>query len=99
MLVALMYGFFAASWTAGNGHGNGRSSHLPGLIKWEARIKSPVLDVRLFLENRVYAFSNLAALISYSATFAVTFLLSLYLQYIKGLEPDQAGLVLVAQPW
>jgi hypothetical protein len=37
-------------------------------------------------------------LISYSATFAVGFLLSLYLQYIKGLEPDQAGLVLLLQP-
>jgi MFS family permease len=37
-------------------------------------------------------------LINYSATFAVTFLLSLYLQYIKKLTPEDAGLVLVSQP-
>lgn len=48
--------------------------------------------------NRAFVFSNLAALINYSATFSVTFLLSLYLQYIKGMSPHTAGLVLVAQP-
>ena len=50
----------------------------------------------LFRHNRVFAFSNLAALINYSATAAVGFLLSLYLQYIKALSPQQAGLVLIA---
>lgn len=44
------------------------------------------------------AFSNLAALINYSATAAVAFLLSLYLQYIKGRRPQAAGLILVSQP-
>ncbi|MDD2440140.1 MAG: MFS transporter, partial [Methanosarcinaceae archaeon] len=42
--------------------------------------------------------SNLAALINYSATAAVSFLLSLYLQYNRGLSPLEAGSVLVAQP-
>jgi MFS family permease len=48
--------------------------------------------------NRVFAFSNLAALIHYCATFAITFLLSLYLQHVKGLSPSQAGFVLVIEP-
>jgi EmrB/QacA subfamily drug resistance transporter len=65
---------------------------------WESRTGSPVLDVRLFKGNRTFAWSGLAALINYSATFAVGFLLSLYLQYIKGMNPREAGLVLVAQP-
>ncbi len=65
---------------------------------WEARNPSPVLDVRLFRGNRVFTFSSLAALINYSATYGVGFLLSLYLQYIKGMSPREAGLVLVAQP-
>lgn len=65
---------------------------------WEARIASPVFDVRLFRGNRVFALSSLAALINYSATFSVTFLMSLYLQYIKGLGPQSTGVVLVAQP-
>jgi len=42
--------------------------------------------------------SNLAALINYSATFAISFLLSLYLQYIKGYSPETSGLILVLQP-
>ena len=37
-------------------------------------------------------------MIHYAATFAVTFLVSLYLQYIKGLSPQAAGMIIVAQP-
>jgi EmrB/QacA subfamily drug resistance transporter len=65
---------------------------------YEMRIPMPVLDMRLLTKNRVFAFSNLAALISYSATFAVTFLLSLDLQYTKDFSPEQAGLILIVQP-
>jgi len=67
-------------------------------VKWEMRTQSPVLDINLFRNNATFAFSNLAALVNFSATFAVGFLLSLYLQYIKGLSPQEAGLVLVSQP-
>ena len=68
-----------------------------GFVVWELRVSSPVLNIRLF-KNRTFAFSNLAALINYSATFAVAYLLSLYLQYIKGFPADQAGFILVVQP-
>ncbi len=64
----------------------------------ELRTPIPVLNIQLFKGNRVFAFSNLAALINYAATFAIGFLLSLYLQYVKGLSPRDAGLILVAQP-
>jgi len=67
-------------------------------IWWETKTKSPVVNLSLFRTNRVFALSNLAALINYSATFSVTFLLSLYLQYIRGMSPRSAGLLLVAQP-
>ncbi len=66
--------------------------------KWEMRSKSPIFNIDLFRKNKGFAFSNLAALINYSATFAVTFLLSLYLQFIKGFNPQQAGLILLSQP-
>ncbi len=58
----------------------------------------PLINIHLFLDNRVFAFSNLAALINYCATFAATFLLSLYLQHVKLLTPSQAGMVLVIEP-
>jgi EmrB/QacA subfamily drug resistance transporter len=67
-------------------------------FKLEKKTKSPVLNVRVFENNRTFLYSNLSALINYSATFAVGFLLSLYLQYIKALSPEQAGVILLAQP-
>ena len=67
-------------------------------IKMEARSRSPILNINLFRGNTVFTFSNLAALINYSATYAVSFLLSLYLQLIKGLDPQNAGLILMSQP-
>ncbi len=64
----------------------------------ESKRKYPVFNINLLLKNRVFAFSCLAALINYSATFGTGFLLSLYLQYAKGMEPKHAGLILLAQP-
>jgi MFS family permease len=71
---------------------------ISAFVVWELRVEIPVLDINLFRDNTVFAFSNMAALINYSATFAVGFLLSLYLQYIKGLNPQNTGLILVSQP-
>jgi MFS family permease len=64
----------------------------------ELKTTMPVFNMRLFMYNRLFALSNLAALINYATTFAITFILSLYLQYAKGLSPREAGLVLVVQP-
>ncbi len=67
-------------------------------VRWESTVDSPVLRMDLFRRNRVFAYSNLAALINYSATFAVAFLLSLYLQLVKDLDAHVAGMVLLVQP-
>jgi EmrB/QacA subfamily drug resistance transporter len=64
----------------------------------ESRTKSPILNVQVFKHNPVFTFSNLAAFIHYSSTFAVTFLMSLYLQYIKGYSAQSAGVILISQP-
>ncbi len=97
-MSALMYGFsklpgkfpliLTLSGTAG----------LLFFIAWELREKIPVLNIGLFRDNKIFAFSNLAALINYAATFGVTFVLSLYLQSVKGLSPRDAGLILITQP-
>jgi len=97
-LVAVIYGFtqlpaLNGIWLILLG-----SLGIFAFIQWEKRTSSPVLDINLFRHNTVFVFSNLAALINYSATFAVTFLLSLYLQYTKGFSPQNAGLVLVFMP-
>ncbi len=66
-------------------------------LKIELDNISPVFNVRLF-KNFTFTFSSLAALLNYSATFGVALLLSYHLQYIKGLDPNITGLILVIQP-
>jgi EmrB/QacA subfamily drug resistance transporter len=65
---------------------------------WENKAASPLFDVKVFRYNRLFIFSNLVAIINYIAVFAVAFLLSLYLQYIKGLTPVLAGFIMIANP-
>jgi len=97
-LIAIMYGFTLLPESKGFYLVLIGISGIVVFTKWESRVNHPVLNVNLFRTNKVFAFSNLAALINYSATFAVTFLLSLYLQYVKGFSPQYAGLILVSQP-
>jgi len=98
-LVAIMYGFSQLPRTMGIWLILMGLVGLGGFLAWEMKRESPVFDIRLFKGNTVFMFSNLAALINYSATFAVAFLLSLYLQYVKGYSPQWAGFVLVIQPF
>nr|WP_319372716.1 MFS transporter [uncultured Methanobacterium sp.] len=63
----------------------------------ESRMESPVLDVKVF-NNRSFTLYNLAAFISYCSAAPIVFILSLYLQYIKGMDPQWAGIVLSVQP-
>jgi MFS family permease len=58
----------------------------------------PIIDMRLFTENRMFAFSNATAFLNYLASYGIGFLLSLYLQTILMLDPHQAGLVMLSQP-
>ncbi|HUL23368.1 MAG TPA: MFS transporter [Thermodesulfobacteriota bacterium] len=98
ILFFILYGFSQLSTLQGAG------LVLAGLvvallfIKWETKVRTPVLEIKLFRNNRTFAFTNLATLIHSSASFAITFLLSLYLQYMKKLTPENAGLILIAQP-
>jgi len=97
-MSGLMYGFsklpgkFALILTIAGSIG------LIFFITWELREKTPVLNIGLFRNNKIFAFSNLAALINYAATFGITFVLSLYLQSVKGLSPRDAGLIMITQP-
>lgn len=97
LLLALLMGFSRLPGADGAGLIAAGALALPAFVRWERRAAFPLLPVGLF-RNPVFAFSNLAALIHYSATFAVGFLLSLHLQYVKGMNPRAAGFVLLAQP-
>ncbi|HUW92878.1 MAG TPA: MFS transporter [Bacteroidales bacterium] len=97
-LAAIMYGFSklpsATGWlltTAG-------IVLVPVFLFRETKTEHPLFDVSLIFRNRVFAFSSLAALIHYAATSAIGFFLSLYLQYIKGMGPRDAGFILMSWP-
>lgn len=98
MLFSLMYGLVqlpgspAAIWLALG------ALSLILFIWYELLCTCPVLNVRVFLQNRAFTLSNIAAMINYGATYAVAFLLSLYLQYIRIFSAEGAGLILIAQP-
>jgi len=97
-LVSLMYGFSLLPCIYGE------YLIIMGLIglyifkRFELKTVSPVFNMTLLTSNKGFTYSNLAALINYSATFAVGFLLSFYLQYIKGFNPQTTGFILVSQP-
>jgi MFS family permease len=66
-------------------------------VRAEQKSASPLLDLHLF-SNRIFALSNVAAMIHYSSTFAIGFLMSLYLQIIGLLSPPEVGMIMLLQP-
>lgn len=64
----------------------------------ERRIENPVLNIAVLYRNRVFFFSNISTAVFYISSNALTFLLSLYLQYIQKYPPQEAGLILLISP-
>lgn len=67
-------------------------------IWYEGKQTYPLFDIKIFRGNRALNYSCMASLTLYTCTFALTFLMSLYLQNIKGLSPQFAGVVMICQP-
>lgn len=63
----------------------------------ESKSYHPLLPLYIF-RNLTFSMSNLVSFIQYSATYAVSFLVSLYGQLVLGLSPAEAGLLLLVQP-
>jgi EmrB/QacA subfamily drug resistance transporter len=97
-LCALMYGLGRLPSVTGAALVLLGATTLVGFVAWERGAAHPLLDIALFAGNRVFAFSNLAALVNYASTFAVGFLLSLYFQSVRGLGAQAAGGLLAVQP-
>ena len=97
-IIALMYGFSVLPSPSGvilimvSGIG------LFTFFRYEKNLEHPLFNVNLFSNNQVLTYSCMAALIMYSSTFSITFLMSLYLQNIRGFAPQVAGLIMISQP-
>lgn len=98
-IVLLMYGlseigrgFFAIGLTAAG-------IFIGVLFVWhEWKAEDPAVKVTMFKDNIGYAFSNLSALLNYGATFAISYLISIYLQVVMGYSSQAAGLIMIFQP-
>ncbi|NLN87987.1 MAG: MFS transporter [Syntrophomonadaceae bacterium] len=98
-LTAFLYGVSSLSTSTWAWYAAGLGVVCLGLFVWfELGQEHPLIRMKLFVENITFAFSNLAAMINYSATFGLGFLLSIYLQVIMGYNSQTAGLILLSQP-
>jgi len=70
---------------------------LIGYIRLEWHSAFPLLELRLFTQNRVFALASLAAFVNYASSFGVSFYFSMYLQSLRGLSVNDAGLFLAVQ--
>jgi len=59
--------------------------------------KTPLVRIKAVMNNHVFSRSLVASVCAYASNFHLIFLLSLYLQFIRGMSPGEAGQVIVLQ--
>jgi MFS family permease len=64
-------------------------------IVQERRSKNPLLDIRQLISNRTLVIANIAALLFNTSNFGVIFLMSIFLQNVRGIDARIAGLILL----
>jgi|GEM_PF-388851 len=67
-------------------------------VRRQLAVDRPLMDVRLFADSRRFRWASLAAFTAYCSAMGAIFLMGLYLQYIKGFSPKEAGFFLMVQP-
>ena len=99
MLACIMYGFSAVTSSM-----IARILLPAGIVllilflRHESRREGPLINLDMFRKNIVFSFSNIAALLNYGASYAVSYLLSIYLQTVLGFDSQIAGLILITSP-
>ena len=63
----------------------------------QKRVKHPLVDLKMFIENRLFSFSLLTCAFIYAANYPLGFLLSLFFQLAFGYSPIDAGNILLMQ--
>lgn len=96
-MVLFMYGFTILNTAMGIALTVLGIIILIGFALIELREKNPVFDIKFF-KNHKFLSANFASLCAYLATYAVTTILNYHLQYIKGLDSQTAGMILLAAP-
>lgn len=70
---------------------------LVAFIRYLLGARFPLVNLRAVWRNRVFSRAMLGAWLMYASGYPLVFLLSLYLQYILGMSPSQAGSMVFMQ--
>ncbi len=97
MLALILIGFSNIKGTSGKFMIILGILSLISFIIWELRVENPVLEIKMFMGNIPFVLSNFTIILNYMGILSIGFLLSLYLQYIKGFNPNITGLILAVQ--
>ncbi len=73
------------------------AASLAAFVLREARTGDPLLPLDLF-RNRTFRTANVASLLTFTATVALTFLMPFYLVTVLGRSPAEAGLIYLTAP-
>lgn len=79
------------------GLGLGALVLLAVFVLTETKIPHPMLDLSLF-RNRLFTAANASSMLNFMAQFAVYLLMPFYLLDIRHIEPQHAGLLMMASP-
>lgn len=95
-MVTLLYGIIESAergWTDGLVLGSFAAAGLliAGFLAWEGRTDHPMLPLELFRDRR-FSVASMVITLTFFAMFGFFFLSSLYLQYVLGYSPLEAGL-------
>jgi EmrB/QacA subfamily drug resistance transporter len=71
---------------------------MAGFVFWEKHTRYPMFDIGLF-QNRLFGMSNLSALLNFMAQYSIILLIPFYLQRLRGLSPEHAGLLYLPLPF
>ena len=66
-------------------------------IRLERHTAFPLLELRIFTQNRVFSLAALAGLVNFASSFGINFYFSMYLQGIRGFSVSDAGMFLAMQ--
>lgn len=95
-LIGIMYGFSEITTNLGIISLILGSLGILFFVWLQTKVKNPLIHSKV-LFDRVYVINNLTSLVNYGPGIFTIFLLTLYLQNIRGLSPDQTGLLLCVQ--
>ncbi len=95
-IIGIMYGFSEITSNLGIISLILGSLGIIFFIWLQTKVKNPLIHPKV-LFDRVYVINNLTSFINYGPGIFTIFLLTLYLQNIRDLSPDQTGLLLCVQ--